>query len=228
MGVRAKPLLRILVADQHPIIRAGIKALLAETSSWQQYEVDVAETTEEAIALIASGLYPVVLMEYNLPGIGCIKATEVIMTRWPHTCVIVLTDTDDGALAERAISAGAKGCILRNVSLDILIIAIRTVMAGKRFYSNEIAQQLITPSVSGRPNDLERLTTREREVLIFILNGYTDRQIAVELAISKRTVDKHRQHINYKLGTRTPLELVQAGLRLGLIRLPEQSAGFLS
>src|SRR6185437_4444166 len=222
MGVRAKPLLRILVADQHPIIRAGIKALLAETSSWQQYEVDLAETTEEAIAVIASGQHPVVVMEYHLPGRGCIKATEMIMTRWPQVCVIVLTDTDDGALAERAIRAGAMGCILRNVSLDILVMAIRTVMAGKRFYSNEIAQQLLTHPASRKYEDLERLTRREREVLTFILNGYTDKQISVELSISKRTVDKHRQHINYKLGTRTPLELIQAGLRLGLVKLPPE------
>ena len=97
------------------------------------------------------------------------------------------------------------GCILRNVSLDILVMAIRTVMAGKRFYSNEIAQQLLTHPALRRSDELERLTRREKEVLTFILNGYTDKQISVELSISKRTVGKHRQHINYKLGTRTPL-----------------------
>jgi two-component system invasion response regulator UvrY len=221
MGVRERQLLRILVADQHRIIRAGIKALLTETSSWQQFEVGEAETTEEAIAMVASGLYPVVLMEYNLPGRGGIKATEIILSRWPNTCVIALTDTDDGARAERVVRAGAKGCILRNVGLDNLITAIRTVMAGGRFYSNEIAQQLLHHRGTSKRDPLERLTAREKQIFMFILSGLGDKQIATQLGISKRTVDKHRQHVNCKLGTRTPLELLQVGLRLGLVAAPD-------
>jgi two-component system invasion response regulator UvrY len=220
MGVRGKQLLRILIADQHPIIRAGIRVLLQETGSWQQFEVDEAETSEEAISLVASGEYPIVLMEYNLPGRGGIKATELILARWPHTGVIALTDTDDGAQAERMIRAGAKGCILRNLGADGLLYAVRTVLAGGRFYSNEIVQQLLGRRNSVKRDPLERLTARERVVFMSILNGMTDKEIAMDLGIAKRTIDKHRQHINYKLGTRTPLELLQAGLRMGLVKVP--------
>lgn len=217
MGVRDRPLLRILVADRHPIVRAGIKALLSETSSWQRFEVDEAESTEEAFALVASGEFSVVLRDYNLPGRGGIKAVEIIRSRWPAIAVIVLTDSDDGERAERIVKAGAKGCILRNVGRDTLVTAIRTAMAGGVFYSNEIAQQLLGRSQAVKPVALSRLTAREREVLLNILNGFTDSEIAERLHISRRTIDKHRQHIHYKLGTRTPLQLVQAGLRLGLI-----------
>ena len=217
MGVRDRPLLRILVADQHRIIRAGIKALLLETSSWQRFEVGEAETTEETIAMVASGEYPVVLMEYNLPGRGAIKATEIIRSRWPATAIIALTDTDDGGRAERIVRAGAKGCILNNVGLDTLLVAIRTAIAGGLFYSNEIAQQLLGRSRVSKPDPLGRLTAREKEVFMCILAGLRDSEIVERLGITKRTIDKHRQHIHYKLGTKTPLELIQAGLRLGLI-----------
>ena len=99
-------------------------------------------------------------MDYNLPGRGGIKAAEIIRSRWPATAMIALTDSEDGVRAERIVKAGAKGCILRNVGLDTLLAAIRTVISGGVFYS---------------------------------------------------------QHIHYKLGTKTPLQLVQAGLRLGLV-----------
>ena len=221
MGVRERKLLRILIADQHRIIRAGVRTLLMETSSWQQFEVAEAETTEEAIAKVASGMYSVVLMEYNLPGRGGIKATEIILARWPETCIIAFTDTDDGARAMQMMRAGAKGCILRNVELDNLIVAIRTVIAGGRFYSNEIAQQLLGGQHTAKQDPLERLTARERQVFMFIMKGLHDKEIAAKLAIAKRTVDKHRQHIHYKLGTKTALELLQAGLRFGLVSAHE-------
>jgi len=220
MGARSAVPICVLVADQHRIVRAGIKALLSELSSWQRFEVDEAETTEEAIARLASGNYPVVLMECSLPGRGGIKATETILARWPSTCVIALADTDDAVQAERILRAGAKGCILRNVGLDTLVGAIRTAMSGRCFLSNEIAQQLLKRKAGSKEDQLERLTAREKQVFLSILAGLGDREIAAEMGIAKRTVDKHRQHINYKLGTRTPLELLQAGLRLGLVRVP--------
>lgn len=217
MGVRERPLLRILVADHHPIVRAGVKAMLTGTDSWQRFDVAEAESTEETFSLIASDGYPVILMDYNLPGRGGVKAAEIIRSRWPASVVIALTDSDDGAKAERIVKAGAKGCILRNVGLDTLLAAIRTVIAGGIFYSNEIAQQLLGRSSVVKPDLLARLTARELEVFVAILNGLSDDAIAERLGIAKRTIDKHRQHIHYKLGTRTPLQLIQAGLRLGLL-----------
>ena len=221
MGVRDRPLLRILVADHHPIFRAGIKALLVETSSWQRFEVVEAESTEEAFAFVASGEFAVVLMNYNLPGRGGIKGVEIIKSRWPATAVIALTDSDDGGRAERIVKAGAKGCILKNVGVDTLLAAIRTAMAGGVFYSNEIAQHLLGRSLVATPRSLARLTTREKEVFLSILTGYSDGEIAERLNVSKRTIEKHRQNIHCKLGTRTPLQLIQAGLRFGLIPKPE-------
>jgi DNA-binding NarL/FixJ family response regulator len=218
MCVKGREVLRVLVADQRRILRAGIKALLGEVNSWQPFEVDEAETTEEAMAKVGGGGYAAVLMEYGLPGRGGIKATQLILSRWPETRVLMLTDSDSGTLAERMIRAGARGCILPNVGLDTLVLAIRTVMAGRRFFSNEIAQRLLAGRIDLDADPLERLTARQREIFLLILKGLTDGQIAGRIGIAKRTVDKHRQHVNDKLGTRTPLELLQVGLRLGLLR----------
>jgi len=221
MGAKSVARVRVLVADHHRIVRAGIKVLLSGMTSWQRFEVDEAESTEEAIAMVSSGGYRVVLMAYNLPGRGGIKATEIIQSRWPSSCVIALADSDDGSMAERILRAGAKGCILRNVGLDTLVGAIRTVIAGRCFLSNEIAQQLLELKAGAKRDPLERLTAREKQVFLSILAGMGDKEIAAKMGIARRTVDKHRQHINYKLGTRTLLELLQAGLRLGLVRMPE-------
>lgn len=184
----------------------------------QQFEVEEAETTEEVITMVTAGQYSVVLMEYNLPGRGGIKATELILSKCTQTAVIALMYTDERSAAERIIRAGAKGCILRNVGSDNLLDAIQTVVAGGRFYSNEITQQLLGHRLEANRDPLERLTEREKQVFLFILRGMPDREIGLELGIAKRTVDKHRQHINYKLGTKTSLELLQAGLRLGLVK----------
>lgn len=135
--------------------------------------------------------------------------------------MIALTDSDDGGKAERIVKAGAKGCILKNVGLDTLLAAIRTAIAGGVFYSNEIAQHLLERSRVATPGSLDRLTCREKEVFLSILTGYSDGEIAERLNISKRTIEKHRQNIHCKLGTRTPLQLIQAGLRFGLIPKPE-------
>jgi len=221
MRVRERPCLRILVADQHRIFRAGVKTLLSEMSSWQRFQVEAAETTEEAIAMMASGQYSVVLIEYNLPGRGGIKAAEMIHARWPGVAVIAVADIDEAGFAERIVRAGARGCILRNIGLDTLIGAIRTVMAGRCFFSNEIAQRLLERGRGVKEDLLEQLTAKEKQVFLSILAGLRDREIAAQMGIAKRTVEKHRQHIHYKLGTRTGLELLQAGLRLGLVRAPE-------
>jgi len=219
MGARSAVPLGVLVADQHRIVRAGIKVLLSETGSWQRFAVGEAETTEEAIAMLACGGYPVVLMDYNLPGRGAIKATEMILSRWPSTSIIALTDTDDGAQAERILRTGARGCILRNIELDTLVGAIRTVITGRPFLSNEIAQNLLGRKAGSDRFSLHRLTAREKEVFLSILGGLRDKEIATKMGIAKRTVDKHRQHINFKFGTKTPLELLQAGLRMGLVKV---------
>jgi DNA-binding NarL/FixJ family response regulator len=218
MGPKATALVRVLIADQNCIVRTGIKVLLMETRSWQSFQVTEAGSTEQAIALLSETAFDIVLMECGLPGLGGIKATAVIVSRWPRTCVLGISYGEDCLVVERMISAGARGVILRNIEADMLAFAIRTVMEGRLFYCNEIAVKLLERVKVLGSQGMDILTLRERQILTSILEGFPGREIATKLGIAKRTVDKHLEHIKHKLGTRSPLELVQACLRLGLVR----------
>jgi DNA-binding NarL/FixJ family response regulator len=208
----------VLIADQNCIVRTGIKVLLMETRSWQCFQVTEAGSTEQAIALLSETSFDVVLLECGLPGLGGIKATSVIHGTWPRTSILGISHGDDCVVVERMVHAGAKGVILRNIEADMLAFAIRTVMAGQFFYSNEVAVRLMERMKGIAPNRMDRLTLRERQIFGSIMEGFGGNEIATKLGIAKRTVDKHLQHINHKLGTRSPLELVQAGLRMGLVK----------
>jgi DNA-binding NarL/FixJ family response regulator len=119
------------------------------------------------------------------------------------------------------IRAGAKGYLLKNIEPGTLLPAIRTVMGGNRFYSNEIAQLLLEPVfVQPVEDKMSRLSRREKEVFRLFLEGLQSKEIAQQLRISIRTVDKHKEHIVSKLGVRNTLGLVLAGLRMGLVRIP--------
>jgi two-component system, NarL family, nitrate/nitrite response regulator NarL len=216
--------IRILIADDHRMVREGIRTMLSETKSARKFEVDEAETLEEAVAKARAGGYDVILMDYHLPGevhYGGAKATELIRLRDPDARVLAISSYDELAYVERMEAAGAKGYVLKNIEADTLVVAIKTVMAGRPFYSNEIALKKMEPRPARREESpLDRLSPREREVLEAILAGGTNRVIAASLGIDKRTVDKHREHLMAKLGVRNAIGLVQVGLRLGLIKGP--------
>lgn len=200
------------------MVRAGVREMLAVSTAGLRYELREAGSTEEAMALTDRELFDVILMDCNLPGLGGVKATELILGRHPGTCVLGLSSYADRGNVERMVRAGALGYLLKNVEPDTLVTAIRSVLAGRPFYSNEIALKwmkgLVLPGTVG---PLERLTAREKEVFGGILSGLRDWEIAGRLYISKRTVDKHRQNLMAKLGARNAVELVQAGQRLGMM-----------
>jgi len=208
---------RILVADNHRVIRAGIRVLLAEKGPGRPFEVEEAATTEEAIDKVFSSKFDIVLIEYGLPGRGGPKATEIILKRRPDIRILGWSYTDERVPVEQMLNAGAKGYLLKNIELETLLSAIWTVLGGKRFFSNEIALQLMAHAPVSPPDRLDLLTDREKLVFRLILEGLPDREVAVRLSISKRTVDKHRQRLMAKLGVRNAVGLVQAGVKMGLV-----------
>ena len=195
--------------------------MLREMGSRQHFEVEEAETTEEAIAKVLASNFHVVVMDYHLPGRGGPKATELILARRPEISILGWSYRAERTYAEQMMQAGAKGYFLKNIEQDTLLSAIRTVMEGGQFYSNEIAQRLLEPvmlpPVEEKMNSLSR---RERQVFRLVLDGHDSPEIAEQLNIARRTVDKHKERIVTKLGVRNSLGLVQAGLRLGLVALP--------
>ena len=217
MWVQRNRPLRVLVADHHGIVRAGIKGMLLEPRPGLRFELGEATTSEEAIACVLNGKFDVVLLAYGLLGRGGIKTMEIIHERCPGMAVLGLMESTERRAVEKLLKAGARGCILTTIERDTLVEAIRTVVDGRQFFSNAIALCLLEPGAGVRPDRGERLTRREWEVLRGILSGWRSVEVAAQLGISKRTVDKHRQRVNAKLGVRNMIELVQAGVKMGLV-----------
>jgi DNA-binding NarL/FixJ family response regulator len=212
---------RILVADNHRLLRIGLEVMLQEMSSRQRFEVEQAETTEEAITKVVAGDFHVVVIDYHLPGRGGPKATELMVARRPDIHILGWSYYADRTHAEQMIQAGAKGYLLKNIEQETLLSAIRTVMGGKRFYCNEIAQRMLEPvTVHPVRDKINTLSQREKEVFRLVLEGLRSREIAGKLNISIRTVDKHKEHLVRKLGVKNAHGLVLAGLQLGLVRIP--------
>jgi DNA-binding NarL/FixJ family response regulator len=210
--------IRVLIADDHRMVRAGVRALLSVSSLPVRCVVEESETTEQTMDKIGMADFDVILMDYQFPDLGGAKATEIILQHRPQACVLCLSSYDERSYAEKMIRAGARGYILKNVEPDTLLSAIRTVMNGKRFYSNEIALKWMDSGMSARTlGMLDRLTMREREVFRQILAGLRDREIAERLFLSKRTIDKHRQNLMAKLGAHNAIELVQAAVTMGMM-----------
>jgi DNA-binding NarL/FixJ family response regulator len=167
--------------------------------------------------MVRGGEFEIVLLALDLPGRGGIKTTELILQRSPSTRILGIMEKADRDIAEKLIAAGAMGCILTTIEPDTLVSAIRTILGGRHFYSNDIALCLLEPGLRFKLDAGERLTLREKEVLRGILGGLRNQEVADRLGISKRTVDKHREHVKAKLGARNMIDLVQAGVRLGLV-----------
>jgi DNA-binding NarL/FixJ family response regulator len=221
MGAKFIAPVRVLVADSHRMLRIGLQVTLQEMGSRQHFEVEEAETTQEAITKVLAGNFHVVLLDYDLPGWGGPKATELMVARRPEISILGWSYEAKRVYAEQMMQAGAKGFLLKNIGQDTLLSAIRTVMEGGQFYSNEIAQQLLEPVIIQPVEDkMSRLSRRERQVFRLLLDGRQSGEIAEQLNIARRTVDKHKEHIVIKLGVRNSLGLVQAGLRMGLVALP--------
>jgi DNA-binding NarL/FixJ family response regulator len=204
------------------MVRAGIRAMLAASTATLRADIEEAETTEEAIARCSTGAFDIVLMDFHLPGRGGPKATEMILQKRPGVRILCLSSYDERSYVDSMMAAGASGYILKNVEPDTLVSAIKTVMAGKFFYSNEIALKLLEPRpVRTGPGESALLSAREKEVFKLILSGLKDREVAEKMGIAKRTVDKHRQNLMAKLNARNAVELVQAAVRMGWVKSPK-------
>jgi DNA-binding NarL/FixJ family response regulator len=193
--------LRVLIADDHPLFRHGIAALL---QALPEFEV-VGEATagEEAVAL-AEQLQPdVILMDIQMPRINGIEATRLILHTSPHIRILMVTMSEDDASVFTAMRAGARGYILKDAQKDDMLRAIRAVGRGEAIFSPAIATRLIdffaTPRPAAPPQAFPDLTDREREILNLIAQGHNNHEIAVQLVLSPSTVRNYVSNIFSKL-----------------------------
>ncbi|GAC1304978.1 MAG: response regulator transcription factor [Ktedonobacteraceae bacterium] len=195
------PLLRILIADDHPLVRSGLRALLMTTEDLEV--VGEAATGEEAVTLAAT-LHPdVIVMDLRMPGINGIEATRRVVQANPHIHILVVTLFEDDDSVFAALRAGARGYILKDANEVEVLRAIQAVSSGGAIFSASIAQRLIDffsgprPSVQSLP--FPDLTDREREILTLIAQGRSNSEIAQTLVISMKTVRNYISSIFSKL-----------------------------
>lgn len=210
----------VLIVDDHQMVRDGIKVMLYNQRNRIRFVIDDAEEDEEALRKILSKNFDVVLLDYNLSGKSGAELLGNIMLHKPQTKVLALSNFDELGYVESMINAGARGYILKNIEPSQLISAIKTIIAGKVFYSNEIAVKLLEASQK-EPLKIHRsihaLTQREIQVLKLICMEKTNEEIAEELFVSKRTIDTHRQNLLLKLQAKNTVGLIKAAYKLHLI-----------
>jgi NarL family two-component system response regulator LiaR len=192
------------------MVRRGLATILKVFDDLQL--VGEAETGEAAVQLCAEVLPDVILMDMSLPGMDGASATRAIRKKFPQIQVIVLTSFKEGKLIKQALEAGAIGYLLKDVSADDLVQAIRSAYAGRATLSPEAAQSLVETTNLPPPPGLD-LTEREREVLTLMIEGLNNVQIAGRLTVSPSTIKSHVSNILSKLGVASRTEAVALALR---------------
>ncbi len=210
--------IRVLVADDHPVFRYGMRAILGADPGTEI--VGEATDGEEAVALAAELAPDVILMDVNMPGVNGIEATQRILEASPQTGVLMLTMFEDDASVFAAMQAGARGYVLKGADGDETIRAIRSVAGGEAIFGPGIAHRLTrffaapTPKTEAFPE----LTEREREVLSLIAGGYTNTAIADRLYLSPKTVRNYVSAVFTKLQVADRAQAVIRAREAGLGR----------
>jgi len=212
--------IRVLVVDDHTIVRDGICALLGLAGDMEV--VGEAANGREALEMVRKLMPDVVLMDMAMPVMGGLEATRRIRKEFPKVKVLALTQYDDKAYVFPVIEAGASGFISKTAASSELASGIRSVHRGDSFLSPSVARFLVedyqqVSSMKGGQDPYEQLTDREREVLKLAAEGYTTQEIADMLVLSPKTVEGHKTNLMSKLDIHNRTELVKYALRKGII-----------
>ena len=211
-------MIRVVVADDHPIVRSGIVALLQTAEDVEV--VGEASTGEDAVAFALAESPDVVLMDLRMPGIDGDEATARIVSARPETRVLILTtyESDDSILT--AIEAGASGYLLKAAPQEEILAGLRSVARGEVALGPKIAALLVNRVKSPTPN----LSPRERQVLALVAEGKSNGAIAASLFLSEATVKTHLLHVFEKLGVSDRTRAVTKAMELGLLQQPSSGA----
>lgn len=212
--------IRVLIADDHAVLRTGLKLLLSAQPDMEV--VGEAADGGEAMAKARALRPDVILMDLTMPGIGGSEATRRIKDESPGIKVLVLTMHDDPSYLRHLLEAGASGYVVKKSADADLLLAIRAAHRGEVFLDSSLAgglvDEVIRPSGPRRPRDAyETLSDREREVLKWLARGHTNQEIAEKLFLSVKTVETYRARLAEKLDLRGRAELVRFAMERGLL-----------
>jgi two-component system response regulator NreC len=205
-------LVRIVLADDHPVVRSGLRLLL---DGEPDFEVVAEAGDAESAVRYVRGHHPdVLVLDLNMPGGSSLKSIPALRQASPDTEIVVLTMHEEPAFAREALGAGALGYVLKESAGEELVEAVRRAAIGESYLNPGLGARIASEPPPGPPDDLSE---REVDVLRLIALGHTNVEIAAQLFLSVRTVETHRSHIQQKLRLATRAELVRYALERGLI-----------
>lgn len=214
--------IRVLVADDHDIVRYGICSVLQ--SSQDVEVIGEAATGKQAVSMYETHLPDVVLLDISMPDMNGIETTRTIVKKFPAAKILILTMHLNEEYLNQVINAGALGYLLKNADIEEMLSGIRMVALGKQVFSGEIARLMTEKYIrsaqdgyDGKVMNVPRLTRREKEILQKIAEGKTSQEIAEVLFISPRTVDTHRANLIQKLGVKNSAGLVRYAIERNLL-----------
>ena len=212
--------LKILLADDHTVMRTGLRALLERQPNLEV--VGECENGRHSVEASASLTPDVVVMDIGMPVLNGIEATKQIVTQRSATAVVILSMYSDETYVMRALKAGARAYLLKDSAAGDLISAIEAVSQGKSFFSPKVSRILAEDYIrvlkqKGAVDTYDLLTSREREILQLLAEGKTNKEVSTTLNISPYTVETHRGHILQKLNLHNSAELVLYAVRKGII-----------
>ena len=212
-------MLKILVADDHGIVRSGIRDLLEDQPGWEVCAE--AATGREAVNLALQHKPDVVVIDYSMPELNGVGATRQILAALPDTEVLIFTMHDSEDVLQRALAAGARGYLVKSDDSTQLIDAVQSLSRHKAFVSTAVSGALVSGFLhnagSSPQQPLESLTSREREIVQLLAEGNSNKEIAAKLFISVKTVETHRSTIMRKLEVNSIVELVHYAIRNKLV-----------
>ena len=206
--------MRVLIADDHGIVRSGVKLLLE-----RQPDIEVIAEAEDGVDAVEKTLEhrpDVVVLDVSMPRMTGLQATHEIKQQAPETQVLILSMHDDERYLFEALRAGAAGYVLKRAADQDLVDAVRAAGRGEPFLTAS-AQQTLIRDFLDRDSEPQELTPREQEIVKLIAEAHTNKEIAEILHLSEKTVESHRARVLQKLGMRDRVELVRYAIRRGLV-----------
>ncbi len=207
--------IRLLLADDHPLIREGFKSLLTKSEKFEI--VGIAENGKELVELAGTLSPDVVLSDINMPVMNGLQAIEEINKLYPHIRTVILTMHEEREYIIKALKLGVQGYILKNIERFDLEKAIVTIFEGGKYFSpivtNILAESVAKPGI----NTIAELTPREKEVLEWVAKGLSTKQVADKLGIGTRTVESHRVNMLKKMKVSNTAELVRKAVEMKLL-----------
>jgi DNA-binding NarL/FixJ family response regulator len=216
--------LRVVIADDHAILREGLRALLATTDDIEV--VGEAADGREAISRVQALRPDLVIMDAAMPGLGGLEATLELRRTHPDVKIVVLTQYEDREYIRRFLHAGVAGYLLKKSAGKELASAIRAAARGGLVLDPEVAKEALQPATAERPGSggsspYDTLTDREKQVLKLVAEGHSNKEVAELLDISVKTAMSHREHLMEKLGMHSRTELIKFAIREGVIRVED-------